>query len=86
MNKEELLIVTCPPLSDYPEAPKDQSKSDLFDCPECKNKMWLSEKKKGILLFASCLNRDIMLACYQCFEKEVRDNPEFFRESQQVNI
>lgn len=36
-----------PPLSDYEKPPEDQSHSELFDCPKCNEKMWLSEKKKG---------------------------------------
>jgi len=86
MNKENLVIVMCPPLSDYPEAPKDQSHSELFDCPKCDAKMWLSDKKRGMLMFSACINRNILLACYHCIERTVRDNPEMFRESQQVNL
>lgn len=76
----------CPPYADYPEAPKDQSKSELRDCPKCKNQMWLSEKKKGVLMFASCIGRDIILACYHCIEEEAKNNPELFKMSEQLNI
>lgn len=86
MNKENLVIVMCTPLSDYPEPPKDQSNSELFDCPKCDTKMWLSEKEKGVLMFSSCINWDILLACYHSIERTVRDNPEMFMESQQVNL
>lgn len=86
MKKENLVVVMCPPLSDYPEAPKDQSYSELFDCPKCDAKMWLSDKKKGVLMLSSCLNTDILLACYPCIEKEVKANPEMFRQNQLVNL
>ncbi len=86
MNKKELVIITCPPLSDYPEAPKAQSRSELFDCPKCNAKMWLSSKKKGLIMFSACLDRDILLACYPCIEKEVRTTSDRFRDHEMVNI
>lgn len=67
--KDDLVLVMCPPHCDYPEAPKDQTHSELFDCPKCKNKMWLSEKKKGALMFALCINKDIIFSCYHCITK-----------------
>ncbi len=82
----DMVIVMCPPHSDYPEAPKDQSHSDLRDCPKCKSKMWLSEKKKGLLLFASVLNKEIILACYHCITKMAEKNPSMFMDSKKVDI
>jgi hypothetical protein len=82
----EAVVVMCPPLSDYPEAPKDQSHSELFDCPKCKEKMWLSDKKKKMLLFSACLNKDIIIACYHCITKMVYEDPEQFANHLQVNI
>jgi len=86
MNKNDLVIVMCPPYSDYPEAPKDQSHSELFDCPKCKKKMWLSEKKKGLLMFSSCLNKEILLACYHCITKIVEQDPSIFMDSKRVDL
>lgn len=68
------VLVACPPLKDFPDAPKDQSECTLTDCPDCKDKMWLSQKKKGVLLFASLVNKDIFLRCYTCFKKCVQEN------------
>jgi hypothetical protein len=82
----DLVIVMCPSHSDYPEAPKDQSHSELRDCPKCKNKMWLSEKKKGVLMFASCLQKNILLACYHCITKLAKEEPELFTESKRVKL
>jgi hypothetical protein len=82
----DLVIVMCPPLSDYKEAPKDQSHSELFDCPKCKDKMWLSEKKKGMLAFASYINKEIILACYHCITKMAQEQPELFTESKRVDL
>lgn len=84
--KKEPVIVMCPPLSDYPEAPKDQSKSELFDCPKCKQKMWLSEKKKGVLAFASCIGKPIILAFYPCIEEMVKKDPSLIMKHKRVDI
>jgi len=73
INHEDLAIIICPPYPEYKEAPKDQSHSELRDCPKCKEKMWLSEKKKGVLMFASCLGKDIFLSCYDCFKKHAEN-------------
>ncbi len=83
---KELVIVMCPPHSDYPEAPKDQSHCELFDCPKCKEKMWLSEKKKGVLMFASCLGKEIMLGCYNCIKNIVEKDPSLFLDSKKVDL
>jgi len=80
------VIVMCPPHSDYPEAPKDQSASELRDCPKCKNQMWLSEKKKGVLMFASLINKDIILACYHCITKMVEENPSIILGSKKMDL
>ena len=85
MNKECTVII-CPPYPEYKEAPTDQSHSELFDCPKCDQKMWLSEKKKGILMFASCIKQDILLACYDCIKKMAKEQPEFFVNSERVDL
>jgi len=64
----------CPPLSRYPEPLKDQSHAELIDCPKCKEKMWITDKKNGALMFASFLNQDILLGCYDCIEKHAEEN------------
>ena len=71
---KDLVVVMCPPLADYQEAPKDQSHCELTDCPECNQKMWLSEKKKGLLMFASCLQKEILLSCYRCVKKTFQED------------
>lgn len=76
----EVVMIICPPHSDYPEAPTDQSHSELFDCPECKNKMWISYKKRGVLAFASCVDKDIILACYHCFTEMVKNEDDLIKE------
>jgi uncharacterized protein YbaR (Trm112 family) len=84
--KHNSVVIMCPPLADYPEAPKDQSHSELFDCPKCKQKMWLSEKKKGALLFSACINKDIVLACYHCITKMVDKDPSIVMQSKKVDL
>jgi hypothetical protein len=85
-DNNDLVVVMCPPHSDYPSAPKDQSHSELRDCPKCKNQMWLSEKKKGVLLFSSCIGKEIIFACYHCITKMVTDDPSLFMDSKKVDI
>lgn len=80
------VIVMCPPHSDYPEAPKDQSKSELRECPKCKNQMWLSDKKKGVLMFSSCIGREIVLACYHCITKMAEKDPSMFLFSKKMDL
>jgi hypothetical protein len=86
MTKKDLVVITWPPLSDFSEAPKDQSASDIRECPLCDDKMWLSERKKGLIMFAACANQDILLACYNCIIKKAQENPSFFKGSERVNI
>lgn len=85
-NKKDLVIVVCPPHSDYPEAPKDQSTSELVECPKCDKLMWLSQKKKGALMFSSCLDKNIILACYHCITKMVEKDPSLIFGSKRVNL
>ena len=72
MNNEAVVIM-CPPYPEYKEPPADHSHSELFDCPKCKGQMWLSEKKKGYIMFSACLKKDIILRCYKCIEKMMRE-------------
>lgn len=86
MKNKDLVVIMCPPLSDYKEAPKDQSHSELFDCPKCNEKMWLSDKKKGALMFASCLDKEILLGCYHCIKKIAQEDPPLFTECKKVEL
>lgn len=85
-SKKDLVIFMCPPYPEYKEAPKDHSHSELRDCPRCKEKMWLSEKKKGALMFASCIGKEILLACYTCITRLAKEEPELFTESKRVDL
>lgn len=83
---KDLVIIMCPPYPEYKEAPKDQSHCELFECPKCKEKMWLSEKKKGALMFSSCIGKEILLGCYDCIKKTIESDPSFFTDIKQVNL
>lgn len=67
---KEIGFIFCPPLSEYPEPPKDISVCKLVDCPHCKNKMWLSIKKEVMKELMEQAGKDILFACYPCFMKE----------------
>jgi len=86
MNKKQLFVFMCPTLSDYKKPPKKELDSELFDCPKCNKKMWLSKKKKKALLFAALLNQDIMLGCYYCIKKQTEGEPVLFKNSWQTGI
>jgi hypothetical protein len=83
---KDLLIIMCPPHPEYKEAPKDQPNSELRDCPKCKLKMWLSEKKKGAILLSSCIDREIILACYNCIAKIAQADPSLFFEFNKIDL
>ncbi len=85
-DKNALAIVICPPYPQFEEGPSDQSRCQLVECPHCKNKMWLSEKKKGVIQFAAVMCKRLLISCYDCIEKVAKDNPELFRDSERVDI
>jgi hypothetical protein len=57
----------CDPLSLYHEPPKRKEKYQLFDCPQCDDKMWVSEKKKELIKIID----DLLLICRLCFDKKL---------------
>ncbi len=85
MNKDALLVM-CPPYPKFDEAPEDHSHSELRDCPKCKSKMWLSDKKKGMLMFASCTGKEIILGCYDCIKDMVQKDPSLLLESIRIDL
>jgi hypothetical protein len=77
MKDEKLTFIFCAPLSKFPEQPKDYSSSCLVDCPMCKEKMWLSSKKREMILISNKANRKLIMYCFDCFEKEFKKHPEW---------
>jgi hypothetical protein len=75
---KDCLIVACPDYAEFKEAPKDQPNSSLYDCPICKKQMWMSAKKKGSIMLAACLGKDIILRCYPCLLDWAKENKEDF--------
>jgi hypothetical protein len=82
----QINIIPCPPLSDYKKQPADQSKCTAEECPKCHQKMWLSEKKKAIMLFAKETDKQLLVACYHCIMKIAEENPEIISKSPIVTI
>ncbi len=85
-QKKQTFIIMCPPLSDYPEQLPDQSHCEPFECPMCKNQMWLSIKKKKAILFYSLTNNEIILGCYNCITKYFEENPDHLQKTLNVKI
>lgn len=84
LKPADMAFIFCPPLSRYPEQPKDMSACTLIDCTKCNQKMWLSENKKAII--KDNIDKKIMLNCYDCFIKFAKKNPEYFNLPSIVNI
>lgn len=83
MKKEEqhLFIIPCPPIKDFPEAPEDQPSSEIVKCKHCDKGMWLSKKKRLLIMEKP----DAFVSCWHClldmaekgemkFEKMIRVN------------
>jgi hypothetical protein len=85
-NFDDTIMIICPPYPQWKEQPKDQSLCTLRDCPKCDGKMWLSEKKKGFLMFSAFLTKNIILCCYKCAEKMALENGEWFRNLKKTDI
>ena len=85
MNND-LVVFMCPPYPKHKNPPSDHSKSELRDCPKCNGKMWLSDKKKGALLFASCLNKEVLLGCYDCIKDMIVKKYSIFDETMRLDI
>lgn len=86
MKDNPLAMFPCPDLKSYPEAPKDQSHSELFDCPKCKDKMWLSEKKKGAILFCAAIGKEIVLACYPCMTEMALNDHAMILDAKKIEL
>jgi len=71
--RNDLVVIPCPDLKSFPEQPKDQSKCESFPCPECNENMWLSEKKREILIISNTLKKEVILGCYPCILKKLEE-------------
>lgn len=59
----------CEPLSLYHEPPKRKEKYQLFDCPSCDDRMWVSDKKQDLVRIMD----NVVLICSICFDKRMED-------------
>ena len=85
-NSDDLVVIMCPPHPEYKEPPSNHSVSELRDCGHCKSKMWLSQKKKGLLLFSALLHKDIFVGCYTCAKKFLIENSDKATEFKEVRL
>ncbi len=76
MKDNTLIVVVFPTLSIYPIAPEDQSFSTAEDCQYCKNKCWVSEKKKKLIVDLMQQKKSLYTGCYTCFKKHIKENKE----------
>ena len=80
-STKDLVVIPCPNFAKFKIQPDDQSKCELIDCPMCGEKMWLSEKKMGVLEISRVLDKDIVIGCYDCIEKFAIENKLLFKGS-----
>ncbi len=62
MDDENLFIIPGMPFKDFPEAPEDHPGSKLTKCKYCDEKMWISEKKRLLIIEKP----DAFIACWLC--------------------
>ena len=68
-KQKDMGIIFCPDLKTYAKQPSDISKCELVDCPHCDDKMWFSEKKRIVKGLYESTGKEILFACYPCFER-----------------
>jgi hypothetical protein len=69
MNND-MAIIFCLSLREFPIKPDDVSPSIPVPCPLCNNAMWLSEKKKFWLEKCRKDKRDVLYCCSDCLPRE----------------
>jgi hypothetical protein len=67
--ENKIAIVPCPPVKHYAVQPQDQSKCTKENCAYCGQEMWLSEKKKIIIMARHLMEKETWVGCYDCFLK-----------------
>lgn len=65
---ENIVIIFCLPLSQYPVQPTDISKAEPVPCPDCNQMMWLSEKKKSWKSICEMMRKEIIFCCGDCLK------------------
>jgi len=79
-----IMVVMCPPFSKYPIPPDDQPGCVEEICNHCKNKMWVSAKKR-LIISAAPIER-LLVACYDCIEKMAKAQVPFLASAIQLKI
>lgn len=69
---KELFIIAGMPLADFPEHPSDQVDCKLSTCKYCEKQMWLSRKKRDLIIEMP----DAFVICWHCLIKRAK-NKEF---------
>lgn len=69
---KNLAVIFCLPLSDFPFKPDDISAAEPVNCPDCKQKMWFSEKKKAYKALCEQLGKDILFCCGNCLKEKFK--------------
>ena len=66
LKPKKFIYVACVPVSFIANQPPDQSPCTIQDCPHCKAKMWVSEKKRA---FQKYNPKKVKIYCGECIAK-----------------
>jgi len=75
----DITIIFCLPLSEYPVQPDNISKAELVPCPDCNEMMWVTEKKKAFKELHESCGREVIFCCGYCLKDrliEMKENGE----------
>jgi hypothetical protein len=63
LDTTKWIYIGCIPQYASKEAPLDQSRCILGDCPHCQRPMWISEKKR---LLQKSIGKKAVIYCLEC--------------------
>ncbi len=86
MNQNDICVIFCMSVTDYPTKPNDISEAEKVPCPECKELMWLSVKKKAVLKLCTELKRNILHCCSRCLMNKAENGQFHPEEVEMVQI
>lgn len=67
LDFENKQFIGCIPLSRFPTHPTDQSPCEIWECPTCKEPMWVSKLKRDHYALHP---ETVEIHCFECIIKE----------------
>ena len=78
----DFYFIPCPPLSDFAVELDDQSPAMALDCKYCGEKMWLSQKKKKLMMDKP----ELIPICWRCLTQKAMSGEFKDCEPETINI